>query len=266
MKQKNLKPEVFKVKASAIAKAIEEFAPLCLQAEWDNSGFTVGNPKAEVSKALIALNCSLEVVKEAVEKECDMIITHHPLIVHKPCLSILEGDLRSDAIMLAIRSGITVYSSHTPLDKAPGGLNDIMASRLGLVDVSVLGADGFSRIGKLSRGVSTMAFVERVKKAFGASKVRTSALIGGKITSVAVSSGGGQGAISDAVRAGAQVLVTGDVTHHNFYCPEGFMVVDVGHHFSELPAIGLLEAIVKKNFPKFVALLSEADKSPIFYL
>ena len=111
MKQKNLKPEVFKVKASAIAEAIEEFAPLCLQAEWDNSGFTVGNPKAEVSKALIALNCSLEVVREAVEKECDMIITHHPLIVHRPCLSILEGDLRSDAIMLAIRSGITVYSS-----------------------------------------------------------------------------------------------------------------------------------------------------------
>ena len=108
MKQKNLKPEVFKVKASAIAEAIEEFAPLCLQAEWDNSGFTVGNPKAEVSKALIALNCSLEVVREAVEKECDMIITHHPLIVHRPCLSILEGDLRSDAIMLAIRSGITV--------------------------------------------------------------------------------------------------------------------------------------------------------------
>ena len=71
MKQKNLKPEVFKVKASAIAEAIEEFAPLCLQAEWDNSGFTVGNPKAEVSKALIALNCSLEVVREAVEKECE---------------------------------------------------------------------------------------------------------------------------------------------------------------------------------------------------
>ena len=107
--------------------------------------------------------------------------------------------------------------------------------------------------------------MEKVKKAFGASNVRTSALVPGKISSVAVSSGGGQGAIADAVEAGAQVLVTGDVTHHNFYCPDGFMVVDVGHHYSELPAIGLLEHIIKKKFPKFAVLLSEADKSPIFY-
>ena len=260
-----MKTRQYKVKASEIAEAIEEFAPLGLQAEWDNSGFTVGNPSAEVHCALIALNCSLEVVREAVEKGCDMIVTHHPLIVHRPCLSILEGDVRSDTIMLAIRSGITVYSSHTPLDKAQGGLNDIMASRLGLCDVSVLGADGFSRIGKLGRGVSAAAFVEKAKKAFGASNVRTSALVPGKISSVAVSSGGGQGAIADAVEAGAQVLVTGDVTHHNFYCPDGFMVVDVGHHYSELPAIGLLEHIIKKKFPKFAVLLSEADKSPIFY-
>ena len=254
-----------KVRARQIAEAIEEFAPLGLQAEWDNSGFTVGNPEALVSKVMIALNCSLEVVKEAVEKGCDMIVTHHPLIVHKPCLSILEGDVRSDTIMLAIRSGITVYSSHTPLDKASGGLNDIMAGRLGLGDVSVLGEDGFSRVGKLARPMGSAAFVEKVKKAFGCECVRTSSLIPGKVSKVAVSSGGGQGAIADAVEAGAQVLVTGDVTHHNFYCPSGFMVVDVGHHYSELPAIELLEHIIKKKFPKFAVLLSEADKSPIFY-
>lgn len=257
---------IMKVRASEIAKAIEEFAPLGLQAEWDNSGFTVGNPDGMVSRALIALNCSLEVMQEAVSKECDMLITHHPLIVHKPCLSILEGDVRSETIMLAIRHGITVYSSHTPLDKTAGGLNDIMASRLGLKDTRVLGADGFSRVGSLPRAMSAGAFVEKVKKAFGASCVRTSAFVEGKVSCVAVSSGGGQGAIADAVASGAQVLVTGDVTHHNFYCPDGFMVIDAGHHFTELPAIGLLEAVIKKKFPKFALLLSEADKSPIFYI
>ena len=82
---------------------------------------------------------------------------------------------------------------------------------------------------------------------------------------MAVSSGGGQGSIGDALQKGAQVLVTGDVTHHHFYCPEGFMVVDVGHHFSELAAIKVLEELVKKNFPTFALHLSEADLSPIFY-
>jgi len=254
-----------KVKAYQIAEAIEKFAPLGTQAEWDNSGFTVGNPNADVHKALIALNCSLEVVKEAVEKGCDMIITHHPLIVHKPCLSILEGDPRSDTIMLAIKNGVTVYSSHTPLDKAQGGLNDIMAAKLGLKKCSVLGAEGYSRIGMLPRPVSAEAFIEKVKKAFGASDIRSSALVPGKISKVAVSSGSGQGVIEEAAAAGAQVLVTGDVTHHNFYCPDGFMVIDAGHHFTELPAMSLLETIVKKNFPKFATHLSEADKSPIFY-
>lgn len=252
-----------RIKASDIAEAIERFAPLATQAEWDNSGFTVGNPNAEVHKALIALNCSLEVVKEAVANGCDMIITHHPLIVHKPCLSILEGDVRSDTIMLAIRSGITVYSSHTPLDRAKGGLNDIMAAKMGLKDCTPL-SDGFGVVGKISP-VGADALIAKVKKAFGVSNVRTSSPLKGKIFRVAVSSGGGQGSISEAIAMGAQVLLTGDVTHHNFYCPAGFMVVDLGHHFSELPAIGLLESIVKKNFPTFALHLSEADLSPIFY-
>lgn len=254
-----------KIKASDIAEAIEGFAPLSTQAEWDNSGFTVGNPSAEVHKALIALNCSLEVVKEAVEKGCDMIITHHPLIVHKPCLSILEGDVRSDTIMLAIRSGITVYSSHTPLDRAKGGLNDIMAAKMKLKDCIPLSDDGFGVVGNLPKPVSATGLIAEVKKAFGVSNLRTSEPLKGKVTRVAVSSGGGQGSIPEAVAKGAQVLLTGDVTHHNFYCPSGFMVVDLGHHFSELPAIGLLQSVVKKNFPKFAVLLSEADKSPIFY-
>lgn len=253
------------VKASEIAEAIERFAPLSSQAEWDNSGFTVGNPSGEVHCALIALNCSLEVVREAVQKGCDMIITHHPLIVHKPCLSILEGDVRSDAIMLAIRNGITVYSSHTPLDRAAGGLNDIMAQKMGLVDCKPLSDDGFGVVGNLPSPMTCARFISFAKKAFGVPCLRTSEPLKGKISMVAVSSGGGQGSIPDAVRVGAQVLLTGDVTHHNFYCPDGFMVVDLSHHFSELPAIGLLQSIVKKNFPKFATRLSEADTSPIFY-
>ena len=254
-----------KIQAYKIAEAIEKFAPLATQAEWDNSGFTIGNPAKYVSKALVALNCSFAVVQEAVDRGCDIIVTHHPLIVHKPCLSILEGEPRSDSIMLAIRKGITVYSSHTPLDKASGGLNDIMADRLLLKKCAVLSKDGFGRVGNLAKPITAGKFIESVKKAFGTANVRTSAPIASKINRVAVSSGGGQGSIADALAAGAQVLVTGDVTHHNFYSPKDFMVIDVGHHYSELPAVNLLKSIIKKNFPKFAGLLSEADTSPIFY-
>lgn len=254
-----------KARARDIAAAIEEFAPLSTQAGWDNSGFTVGSPDGYVSKALVALNCTKEVVEEAAGKDCDMLITHHPLIVHSPCMSIIEGDVRGDAIAAAIRNGITVYSSHTPLDKAEGGLNDIMAERLGLSETMPLGADGFGRVGTLGQEMTAGEFIKFVKEAFGADNIRCSEPLGGTISRVAVSSGGGQGSIKDAIALGAQVLVTGDVTHHNYYVPDGFMVMDIGHHQSEWPAVGLIVDIVKKKFPTFALLQSAKDKSPIYY-
>ncbi len=254
-----------KIKAKDLADAIETFAPLSTQAEWDNSGFTIGNPDKVVNKALIALNCTLDVVKEAIENKCDIIITHHPMIVHSPVLNLLEGDLRAEAIMLAIKNDIVIYSSHTPLDKARGGLNSIMAKKLGVKNPKVLNKDGFGLVGNLSREISPELFLANVKKVFNAPNIRSSKPLKRKIKRVAVSSGSGQGSIKDALSQGAQVLVTGDVTHHNFYLPDTFMVIDVGHHYGEFPAIELLDGLIKKNFPKFATLKSRVDKSPIYY-
>lgn len=253
------------LKAGQIAAAIEKFAPLETQAEWDNSGFTVGGPHRRVKKGLIALNCTKEVIEEAIELGCDIVITHHPLIVHDPLMNLLDGDPRSDAVALAVKHGITVYSSHTPLDKALGGLNTIMALKIGIKSPKELVPGGFGAWGKLPKDLSAKEFIALVKKIFGAKNVRCSKPISGKISTVAVSSGGGQGSVDDAVRVGAQVLVTGDVTHHHFYTRDGFMIIDIGHHESEWSATALLESIVKKNFPKFAAQISKADISPIYY-
>lgn len=253
------------ITAGDIAAAIEKFAPLATQEEWDNSGFSIGGAHRRVKKGLIALNCTKEVIEEAVNCKCDFVITHHPLIVHTPLMNILDGDPRSDAVSLAVKHGITVYSSHTPLDKAAGGLNTIMAQKLGIKNPKELVKGGFGAYGKLPKALSSKEFIELVKKAFGAKNIRCSKPLAGKISVVAVSSGGGQGSVEDALRVGAQVLVTGDVTHHYFYTPDAFMIIDVGHHHSEWPAVKLLESLVKKNFPKFAVRISEVDTSPIYY-
>lgn len=263
MKSQNTETPV--LKAGQIAAAIEKFAPLATQEEWDNSGFTVGGAHRRVKKGLIALNCTKEVMEEAVAKGCDIVLTHHPLIVHDPLMNIIDGNPRSDAVSIAVKYGITVYSSHTPLDKAVGGLNTIMAQKLGIKSPKELVKGGFGAYGKLSKALSAKEFIALVKKSFKAANVRSSAPLKGKISTVAVSSGGGQGSVEDALRVGAQVLVTGDVTHHHFYVPDGFMIIDVGHHQSEWPAVNLLESLVKKNFPKFAVHISEADTSPVYY-
>ncbi|MFA6704443.1 MAG: Nif3-like dinuclear metal center hexameric protein, partial [Bacteroidales bacterium] len=190
------------------------------------------------------------------------------------------------------KNNITIYSSHTPLDKARGGLNDLMAKRLNLQNCKVLSPDGFGVVGtlktvgtlkgnsgeKAGKGMNGEEFIKFVKKQFGLKYLRCSKPIGysiatdgriaaaaGKITKVAVSSGSGQGSAKDAIAAGAQVLVTADVSHHNFYQPEGFMILDIGHYESEWEAVALLESIVKKNFSKFAVSLSKRDKSPIYH-
>ena len=303
------------VRAIDIARAVEKFAPLSTQVEWDNSGFSVGDPQAAVHKVLIALNCTLDVVEEAVERNCDMILTHHPLIFGG-CRSVLYNNvcfvdgnddsasrasasasgfsesLQGRSIATAIKNNITIYSSHTPLDKARGGLNDLMAKRLNLQNCKVLSPDGFGVVGtlktvgtlkgnsgeKAGKGMNGEEFIKFVKKQFGLKYLRCSKPIGysiatdgriaaaaGKITKVAVSSGSGQGSAKDAIAAGAQVLVTADVSHHNFYQPEGFMILDIGHYESEWEAVALLESIVKKNFSKFAVSLSKRDKSPIYH-
>ena len=285
------------VRAIDIARAVEMFAPLSAQAEWDNSGFSVGDPQAAVHKVLIALNCTVDVVEEAVERNCDMILTHHPLIFGG-CRSVLYNNvcssesLQGRSIATAIKNNITIYSSHTPLDKARGGLNDLMAKRLNLQNCKVLSPDGFGVVGtlktvgtlkgnsgeKAGKGMNGEEFIKFVKKQFGLKYLRCSKPIGysiatdgriaaaaGKITKVAVSSGSGQGSAGDAIAAGAQALVTADVSHHNFYQPEGFMILDIGHYESEWEAVALLESIVKKNFSKFAVSLSKRDKSPIYH-
>lgn len=276
------------LKAIDIARAVERFAPLGTQAEWDNSGFSVGDPQAAVHKVLIALDCTLDVVEEAVEKKCDMILTHHPLIFGG-CKSVLVNEnfptegapadlLQGRAIATAIKNNITIYSSHTPLDKAHGGLNDLMAKRLNLQNCKVLSADGFGAVGSLKQKMTVDEFIRFVKKQFNVKHLRCSKPIGygiatagraaeeaGKIKKVAVSSGAGQGSVRDALAAGAQALVTADVSHHNFYQPEGFMILDIGHYESEWAAVELLESIVKKNFSTFAVSLSKRDVSPIFY-
>lgn len=277
------------VRAIDIARAVEKFAPLSTQAEWDNSGFSVGNPQAAVHKVLIALDCTLDVVEEAVEQKCDMILTHHPLIFGG-CKSVFGNN---NPIAVAIKNGITIYSSHTPLDKAHGGLNDLMAKRLNLQNCKVLSADGFGTVGSLKsdksgkngnrgdngkEGMTAEEFIRFVKNQFNVKHLRCSkpiecgiaasgkaATADCKITRVAVSSGAGQGSVEDAIAAGAQALVTADVSHHNFYQPDGFMILDIGHYESEWEAVALLESIVKKNFSKFAVSLSKRDKSPIYY-
>ena len=259
------------MKIKDIVEAIESFAPLGVQENWDNSGLIIGNPENEVKGVLVGFDCTVELISEALEKGCDMVVTHHPLIFHG-IKHISDSDPVGAAIIMAVKSGVAVYAAHTSADTVPQGVSWAMASRLGLKDVEVLipeqdGSVGLGCIGTLPKAMQANDAVKYVASCFGLKIVRCSKPVSCPIEKVAVLGGSGGSEISCAVEKGAQLYITADVTYHNFFTPEGFMVMDIGHFESEVEIVDILLHQIRKKFPNFASYSSGAmDRSnPVHY-
>ncbi len=259
------------MKVREIIAAIEEFAPAALQEEYDNTGLQIGSPEQEVHGVLFGFDCTEALVKEALDRGCDMIVTHHPLIYH-PLRNIYPSDPTGAAVIAAIKGGVAVYASHTAADKTPDGVSWTMARKLGLENVRVLAPEGsgigFGVVGDLPQAVPAAEAVALVKKAFGTPVVRTSPLIKEPVRTLAMCGGSGTSLISKAIEAGAQMYICGDISYHWFFVPEGFMVVDTGHFESEVEIVGVLLSVIRKKFPNFVSLMSDCigTANPVNYL
>ena len=125
------------MKVREIAAAIESFAPLSLQESYDNAGLIVGRPDDEVHKALLAVDVTEEVLQEAVEEGCDMIITHHPIVFH-PLKRFNSATYVERCVEEAIRRGIVLYAAHTNLDSTPDGMSWRVGQMLGLENMEVM--------------------------------------------------------------------------------------------------------------------------------
>ena len=252
------------MKASELVRPIEEFAPVHEQEKWDNCGFSVGDPQKEISKALIALDCTEAVVDEAIETGADIIITHHPLIFGGVKKITPQNEL-GRIIYKAVKNNIAIYAAHTNMDKAAGGVSAVMADKLGLCSREILTPDGFGIAGTLEEELSVEELVGKLNNAVGVDVIRCSAPLDDKISRVAVCGGSGKSFIADAMAKGAQVYVTGDITYHDFYAQKGFMVMDIGHYFSEYSIVDVFANIVSKNFPNFAVSISKRNNNPIYY-
>ena len=259
------------MKVREIIAAIEEFAPAALQEEYDNTGLQIGSPEQEVHGVLFGFDCTEALVKEALDRGCDMIVTHHPLIYH-PLRNIYPSDPTGAAVIAAIKGGVAVYASHTAADKTPDGVSWTMARKLGLENVRVLAPEGsgigFGVVGDLPQAVPAAEAVALVKKSFGTPVVRTSPLIKEPVRTLAMCGGSGTSLISKAIEAGAQMYICGDISYHWFFVPEGFMVVDTGHFESEVEIVRVLLSVIRKKFPNFVSLMSDCigTANPVNYL
>ena len=257
------------MKVKDIIKVIEDFAPLSIQEGWDNSGLCVGSPEDEVTSVLLALDCTPELVDEAVACGADMIVTHHPLIF-SGLKKISPEDMVGGAVIKAIRAGISIYAAHTSADKVLEGVSGAMAAKLGLVNVTVLDEDGegtgLGAVGDLPQPMTAEQAVAFVKDRFALKAMKTSRPSDGMISRVAMCGGSGGSLIKAARKAGAQLYISGDISYHNFFTSDGFMIMDIGHYESEIEIVDILFSLIKKNFPTFaVRITQNINSNPIYY-
>ena len=257
------------MKVKDIIKVIEDFAPLSIQEGWDNSGLCIGSPEDPVTSVLMGLDCTLELVDEAVACGADMIVTHHPLIF-SGLKKISPEDKVGEAVMKAIKAGISIYAAHTNADKVIAGVSGAMARRLGLEDVTILDEDGdgtgLGVVGNLPEPMSSQETLAFVKERFGLKVLKSSRPIDGQVCRVALCGGSGGSLIKAARRSGAQLYISGDISYHNFFTEDGFMIMDIGHYESEIEIVDILFSLIKKNFPTFaVRITQNIYSNPIFY-
>lgn len=236
---------------------METIAPKYLAENWDNVGLQVGDEEKEVKKILVALDVTMEVIEEAIEKKVDLIVTHHPFLLFQKIETITKQDILGMKIYALIEHKIAVCSAHTNLDIVKGGINDILAEKIGLTDCAVLEItnnstqDGIGRIGNLKEAISFEAFVKQLKELFEINETNIGHFVGKKekqIQRVAVCGGSGVSFMQEANRKGADVLVTGDLKFHEAQTALdlGLCIADITHYASEQIVIPML-------FEKFCA-------------
>ena len=257
------------MKLKEIIAALERLAPPRLQEEWDNSGLQVGFPEAEVSRVLVCLDITEAIVDEAVEKGCNMIVSHHPLLF-KALRQVSDATYQQRCVVRALSAGISIYSAHTSLDNAPGGVNHKIAGLLGLQNLRWLapleGEDaGSGLVGELPRPEKDADFLARVRRSFGVQCLRHSALDGREIRRVALCGGAGAFLLGDVVRAGADCFLSGEFHYHDYFENGGVLLAELGHYQSEQFTQDLLLDWLKANCPGLEVLKTAIDTNPICY-
>ena len=356
-----------------ITGLLERFAPRMLQEDYDNAGLLVGNRKMTIHGVLISVDMTDEVMEEAIAKQCDLIITHHPLIF-KP-LKRLNGDHYTERLVMeAIRRDIAIYSIHTNIDSVEGGVSSALAAKLGLKNTRVLsprkgllrklatfvpeahaekvreaifsaGAGmignysscsfnaagqgtflaqahahpfigeigklhveneirietvfpqfieqsvikaliaahpyeevaydiypidnefssiGYGIIGEIETETDELPFLEMVKQITQSRCLRYSPFCGKRIRKVAVCGGSGAFLIKEAEAAGADVFITGDLKYHDFFEPDGkILLADIGHFESEQFVCDVISSVIKEKFPNFANFISGVNTNPL---
>lgn len=263
------------VKINDVINIMERIAPENLKESYDNVGFMVGDRNNEVTKILVALDCTLNVIEEAKSIGAQLILTHHPLLFKKP-KSITTDSLQGKKIINLIKNDIGLYSSHTNWDSVKGGLNDEFVKILGFEESKIIEKNpsdftaGVGRIVKLKEDITIEEIINIVKDKLNLKSLRFSGELKKKVRTISLVNGSGEDYLQASHDLDADLLITGDTTYHfvSDYEELGLSVIDIGHFNSEWPLMMNLSKSIKEILePKGVDIVLSKDlKDPYKFI
>ena len=250
-----------------ILNFLETLAPKSMKMDWDNVGLLCGSKRGEVTKILVALDPFEGVCHEAAVIGAQLIVTHHPLIFQAPT-AITDETSIGRSIMFLCANGISAINAHTNLDVAPGGVNDVLAARLGLENVEIVNPQngiGLMRCGEITEQ-TLETFLATVKENLGCEGLRY--VDGGKpVRKVAVGGGSCAGGMMEVLAAGCDTFVTADIKYNQFWDARdlGLNLIDAGHFHTENPVVSVLAEKITAAFPEVEVKISKTHADCMKY-
>jgi len=266
------------MKVKDIYNFMKTIAPEEMAMETDNVGLLVGKTEADVSKVLIALDITSDVISEAIDSGAELIVAHHPLFFSLK--TVTDTDITGKKIVQMLSNGVSCICMHTNLDAVSDGVNDALAIAVGIADktgkadplsdsVRLGSGDVVSlgRVGFLSKEYTMPEFLASVQKALGANGLRYYDA-GRNVYKVAIASGSGGAEWENAIKSGCDTFVTADIKYHMFLDAKelGINLVDGGHYCTENVISCVLAEKLCAAFPETKIIISKAlDQTIKFY-
>ena len=246
-------------------ECMESIAPRGLALEFDNVGLLVEPDHREIRKVLLALDCTTDTAREAIELGVDLLVTHHPQFFHG-VKSIGFSSPITGAAALLLRHGIGHFAAHTNLDAAEGGVNDTLAALLALRDVSPIPPENIGRVGTLPAPMKLSALVTRCNELLGSHAAYT----GDPerlVSRVAVLGGAGGGDIEFAREAGAEAYITGEAKHNQILEARemDLPLILCGHYETEQVVLKSLRDRLQILAPDVQYTITLREKAPLLF-
>jgi dinuclear metal center YbgI/SA1388 family protein len=262
------------MKIKELVNALDyEIAPKQYQESYDNCGLIVGDSESEITGVLTTLDIDEFVIQEAIEKNCNLIIAHHPTIF-KGLKTLAGNNLNEKIVISAIKNDIAIYAAHTSLDnRFCGSINEYIAKKIGLTEIKPLIKPkdlnylngGSGAIGIIEGSDFIIDFLCKTKQNLNlrGSIKHSSVIVNKPIKTVAICTGAGFFMTNEAKRQGADLFITSDLTYHNFFDERDIVLADIGHYESEIHASVVIYNLIKERFPELNIMISKINTNPV---